>query len=80
MFWRLQGIWQYLRGDMRWHDVKRVEYPPTPPFEAHRIESGAHRQLPCPPSGRRKLPQGKSTFWRVIVAAGGYHFLLFQVF
>jgi cellulose synthase/poly-beta-1,6-N-acetylglucosamine synthase-like glycosyltransferase len=24
MVWRLQGIWQYLRGDLRWHEVKRV--------------------------------------------------------
>jgi len=24
MFWRLQGIWEYLRGDLRWHQVKRT--------------------------------------------------------
>ena len=30
MFWRLQGIWQYLRGDMRWHDVKRVGISTNP--------------------------------------------------
>jgi hypothetical protein len=24
MLWRLHGIWQYLRGDMQWHEVKRV--------------------------------------------------------
>jgi cellulose synthase/poly-beta-1,6-N-acetylglucosamine synthase-like glycosyltransferase len=24
MVWRLQGIWQYLRGDLQWHEVKRV--------------------------------------------------------
>ena len=23
MFWRLQGLWQYLRGDMMWREVKR---------------------------------------------------------
>jgi len=24
MFWRLRGIWEYLRGDLRWHQVKRT--------------------------------------------------------
>jgi cellulose synthase/poly-beta-1,6-N-acetylglucosamine synthase-like glycosyltransferase len=24
MFWRLQGIWQYLRGDLQWREIKRV--------------------------------------------------------
>ena len=24
MFWRLQGVWEYLRGDLRWHQVKRT--------------------------------------------------------
>jgi cellulose synthase/poly-beta-1,6-N-acetylglucosamine synthase-like glycosyltransferase len=24
MIWRLQGIWQYLRGDMTWREMKRV--------------------------------------------------------
>jgi cellulose synthase/poly-beta-1,6-N-acetylglucosamine synthase-like glycosyltransferase len=24
MVWRLQGIWQYLRGDLRWREMKRV--------------------------------------------------------
>jgi|HubBroStandDraft_1064217.scaffolds.fasta_scaffold00010_41 cellulose synthase/poly-beta-1,6-N-acetylglucosamine synthase-like glycosyltransferase len=24
MFWRLRGIWEYLRGDLRWHEVKRT--------------------------------------------------------
>jgi hypothetical protein len=23
MIWRLQGLWQYLRGDMAWKQVKR---------------------------------------------------------
>jgi len=23
MFWRLQGLWQYLRGDMSWKPLKR---------------------------------------------------------
>jgi hypothetical protein len=23
MIWRLQGIWQYLRGDMTWKPLKR---------------------------------------------------------
>ena len=30
MFWRLQGIWQYLRGDMTWHQVKRQGINPSP--------------------------------------------------
>jgi len=24
MIWRLQGIWQYLRGDLQWRSLKRV--------------------------------------------------------
>jgi hypothetical protein len=24
MCWRLRGIWEYLRGDVRWHEVKRT--------------------------------------------------------
>ena len=24
MIWRLQGIWQYLRGDMQWREMKRI--------------------------------------------------------
>jgi hypothetical protein len=24
MVWRLQGIWQYLRGDLQWGEMKRV--------------------------------------------------------
>ncbi|MGC2182201.1 MAG: glycosyltransferase family 2 protein, partial [Terriglobales bacterium] len=24
MIWRLQGIWQYLRGDLRWREMKRA--------------------------------------------------------
>ncbi len=24
MFWRLRGIWEYLRGDLSWHQVKRT--------------------------------------------------------
>jgi cellulose synthase/poly-beta-1,6-N-acetylglucosamine synthase-like glycosyltransferase len=24
MFWRLQGVWEYLRGDLKWHQVKRT--------------------------------------------------------
>jgi hypothetical protein len=24
MVWRLQGIWQYLRGDLQWRSMKRV--------------------------------------------------------
>jgi hypothetical protein len=23
MIWRLQGLWQYLRGDMVWKELKR---------------------------------------------------------
>jgi len=23
MFWRLQGIWQYMRGDVAWRPLKR---------------------------------------------------------
>jgi cellulose synthase/poly-beta-1,6-N-acetylglucosamine synthase-like glycosyltransferase len=30
MIWRLQGIWQYLRGDMRWHEVKRAGMSANP--------------------------------------------------
>lgn len=30
MLWRLQGIWQYLWGDMRWRSLKRVGFPATP--------------------------------------------------
>ena len=25
MFWRLQGIWQYLRGDLAWGEIKRAQ-------------------------------------------------------
>jgi hypothetical protein len=24
MVWRLQGMWQYLRGDVRWRELKRT--------------------------------------------------------
>jgi hypothetical protein len=24
MVWRLQGVWQYLRGDLQWRSMKRV--------------------------------------------------------
>ncbi len=24
MLWRLQGMWQYIRGDMKWHELKRT--------------------------------------------------------
>lgn len=24
MIWRLQGLWQYLRGDLTWREMKRV--------------------------------------------------------
>ena len=24
MIWRLQGLWQYLRGDLKWREMKRV--------------------------------------------------------
>jgi hypothetical protein len=24
MIWRLQGVWQYLRGDVTWREMKRV--------------------------------------------------------
>jgi hypothetical protein len=24
MIWRLRGIWEYLRGDLTWHQVKRT--------------------------------------------------------
>jgi cellulose synthase/poly-beta-1,6-N-acetylglucosamine synthase-like glycosyltransferase len=32
LIWRLQGIWQYLRGDLRWREMKRtaVSSPPMP--------------------------------------------------
>lgn len=32
MFWRLQGIWQYLRGDMTWRPLKRhgIKEEPSP--------------------------------------------------
>jgi cellulose synthase/poly-beta-1,6-N-acetylglucosamine synthase-like glycosyltransferase len=32
LIWRLQGIWQYLRGDLRWREMKRtaVSSPPIP--------------------------------------------------
>jgi hypothetical protein len=30
MFWRLHGIWQYLRGDMQWHEVNRVGMSANP--------------------------------------------------
>jgi cellulose synthase/poly-beta-1,6-N-acetylglucosamine synthase-like glycosyltransferase len=29
MFWRLQGIWQYLRGDMTWRPLKRQGINPS---------------------------------------------------
>jgi len=32
LVWRLQGIWQYLRGDLRWREMKRtgISAPPIP--------------------------------------------------
>ncbi len=30
MFWRLQGLWQYLRGDVTWGSMKRVGFPAPP--------------------------------------------------
>ncbi len=27
MVWRLQGLWQYLRGDFGWGQMKRVGFP-----------------------------------------------------
>jgi hypothetical protein len=27
MIWRLQGIWQYLRGDLTWRELKRAGVP-----------------------------------------------------
>jgi hypothetical protein len=30
MVWRLQGIWQYLRGDLQWRSMKRVGIPTDP--------------------------------------------------
>lgn len=24
MIWRLQGLWQYLRGDLTWREMKRL--------------------------------------------------------
>jgi cellulose synthase/poly-beta-1,6-N-acetylglucosamine synthase-like glycosyltransferase len=29
MIWRLQGIWQYLRGDLKWREMKRTGLTPT---------------------------------------------------
>ena len=29
MVWRLQGIWQYLRGDLQWRELKRVGISPS---------------------------------------------------
>lgn len=34
MFWRLQGLWQYFRGDMVWHPVKRQGMGPADPDKA----------------------------------------------
>lgn len=25
MFWRLRGMWEYVRGDVKWHEVKRIQ-------------------------------------------------------
>ena len=30
MIWRLQGLYQYLRGDMKWREMKRIGLPVTP--------------------------------------------------
>jgi cellulose synthase/poly-beta-1,6-N-acetylglucosamine synthase-like glycosyltransferase len=30
MVWRLQGIWQYLRGDLQWRSIKRVGISTNP--------------------------------------------------
>jgi cellulose synthase/poly-beta-1,6-N-acetylglucosamine synthase-like glycosyltransferase len=30
MIWRLQGIYQYLRGDLKWREMKRIGIPVTP--------------------------------------------------
>ncbi len=30
MVWRLQGLWQFFRGDMIWRPMKRVGFPTSP--------------------------------------------------
>ena len=30
MIWRLQGLWQYLRGDIKWRELKRVGFQSSP--------------------------------------------------
>ena len=30
MVWRLQGLWQFFRGDMIWRPIKRVGLPASP--------------------------------------------------
>jgi cellulose synthase/poly-beta-1,6-N-acetylglucosamine synthase-like glycosyltransferase len=32
MIWRLQGIWQYLRGDLKWGEMKRTGLTSSPPL------------------------------------------------
>jgi hypothetical protein len=31
MIWRLQGIWQYLRGDLQWREMKSTGLSATSP-------------------------------------------------
>jgi cellulose synthase/poly-beta-1,6-N-acetylglucosamine synthase-like glycosyltransferase len=31
MLWRLQGIWQYLRGDVKWGTMERMGFQPESP-------------------------------------------------
>jgi hypothetical protein len=33
MIWRLQGIWQYMRGDLTWRTMKRVGIQADPALE-----------------------------------------------
>jgi cellulose synthase/poly-beta-1,6-N-acetylglucosamine synthase-like glycosyltransferase len=41
MLWRLQGTWQYLRGDLRWGDLKRQG------FQTPRVPMSRKGPVPC---------------------------------
>jgi len=36
MLWRLRGLWQYLRGDVRWGGLVRVGFRPRPAVGAEK--------------------------------------------
>ncbi len=46
MFWRMQGLWQYWRGDVVWKQVKRVGFGETGSARAQSHEAEASTVVP----------------------------------